>query len=73
MTNKKHGIGCGWYLNLIGGLATFAFATYFALWEVSEFGVDNPGVLALTMLFTVGPIIIIGLGISMLLGKLIGW
>jgi hypothetical protein len=72
MSDKEHRIGCGWYINLIGGLATFAFAAYFAVWEIMEFGIDNPGVLILTMLFTVGPIIIIGLAISMLLGKLAG-
>jgi hypothetical protein len=41
-------VGCGWYINLLGGLATFAFAVYFAVWEIAEFGVDNLGVLALT-------------------------
>jgi hypothetical protein len=62
----------GWAVTFSGGMATFGFAIVFAIWEVMEFGVDNPGVLALTMLFTVGPIIIVGLGASIALGKLAG-
>lgn len=65
-------VGCGWVINLLGGLATFGFAIYFVVWEIMEFGVDDPGVLILTLLFTVGPVIIIGLGVSMLFGRLTG-
>ena len=69
---KRRDLTIGRTVNLLGGLATFAFAIYFAAWEAIEFGTDNPGVLALTMLFTVGPIIVVGLGVSMVAGKLLG-